>query len=102
MEETWLQALAKMIHGIYALTTSYRDEINAMIVSWVSQISYEPPLVMVAIHTRRYSHRLVEKDGSFALHILDRNQADLVSCFKGPAGLLKGFPFLTQKTFSAI
>ena len=84
MQEGWIETLGKMTYGIYVLTSSYKEEINGMIASWVSQISYDPLLVMVAVHPNRYSHRLIEKSGSFALHVIDREQADLLKRFKGP------------------
>lgn len=83
MEKIWIQALGKMTHGIYVLTTFYEDEINGMIASWVSQVSYDPPLIMVAIHPKRYSHYLIEQSGLLALHILTKKQADYLSRFKG-------------------
>ena len=83
MKETWQQALGKMANGIYILTTCHEKEINGMIISWVTQISYDPPLIMLAIHPDRYSHHLVEQSGCFALNIPARNQADLVKRFMG-------------------
>ena len=83
MEKKWIQALGKMTYGIYVLTTFFEDEINGMIASWVSQISYNPPLIMAAIHPHRYSHQLIEQSQSFALHILARNQGEFLSRFKG-------------------
>lgn len=55
-----------------------------MIASWVSQISYDPPLLSVAVHPNRYSHHLIQKSGSFALHLLHRDQTDFLTRFKGP------------------
>lgn len=55
-----------------------------MIASWVSQVSYEPPLVMIAVHPRRYSHYLVEQSGYFALNVLTKDQSHLIPQFKGP------------------
>jgi flavin reductase (DIM6/NTAB) family NADH-FMN oxidoreductase RutF len=79
-----MEALGLMVHGIYVLTASFRDEVNGMIASWVSQISFEPPLVAVAVHPSRYSHFLIEKSGAFALHSISRDQKGLVKLFKGP------------------
>jgi flavin reductase (DIM6/NTAB) family NADH-FMN oxidoreductase RutF len=73
-----------MTYNIYVLTTCHRKTINGMIASWVSQASYDPPLVMVAVHPNRLSHRLIQKSGTFALHLLYQNQKDLLSRFKGP------------------
>jgi flavin reductase (DIM6/NTAB) family NADH-FMN oxidoreductase RutF len=83
MKDEWIQALGTMTYGIYVLTSSYEDKINGMIASWVSQISYDPLLMMVAVHTNRYSHHLIEKSGCFALHSLAREQKDLLKRFKG-------------------
>ena len=83
MEKIWVQALGKMIYVIYVLTTIYEDEINGMIASWVSQISYDPPLALIAIHPHRYSHKLIEQSHSFALHILAQNQCNFLSRFIG-------------------
>jgi len=84
MKDEWIQALGTMTYGIYVLTSFYKEEINGMIASWVSQVSYDPLLIMVAVHTNRYSHHLIEKSGCFALHVLGRDQADLLKRFKGP------------------
>ena len=89
MQKEWQQALGKMTYGIYVLTTSWKEEINGMIASWVSQVSYEPPLVMAAIHKDRYSHSLIEKGGHFALHVLAKKQSDYLERFKGPDPVAK-------------
>lgn len=73
-----------MTYGIYVLTTRFENTINGMIVSWVSQVSYEPPLFMVAVHPNRYSHDLLSQSGYFALHILSKKKKDLIERFKGP------------------
>ena len=84
MIENVLKNMAHMTYGIYVLTTRYTDTLNGMIASWVSQVSYDPPLIMVAVHPNRFSHDLLEKSGLFALHILARHQTDLIAQFKGP------------------
>lgn len=84
MDERWFQALGSMTYGIYVLTTYHEEKINGMIASWVSQVSYDPALVMVAVHPNRYSHHFIQQSGSFALHLLARNQKDFLSSFKGP------------------
>ena len=80
MKEQWIKAVGKITYGIYVLTTYYDDEINGMIASWVSQVSYDPPLVMVAVHPNRYSHHLIEQGGAFALHALGKRQQGYYNC----------------------
>ena len=83
MKNEWIQALGKMTYGIYVLTSFYKEEINGMIASWVSQVSYDPLLIMVAVHPNRYSHSLIAKSGCFALHVLAADQSNLLGRFKG-------------------
>ena len=63
MKDKWIRALGSMTYGIYVLTSFYEEEINGMIASWVSQVSYDPLLIMVAVHPNRYSHNLIDKSG---------------------------------------
>jgi flavin reductase (DIM6/NTAB) family NADH-FMN oxidoreductase RutF len=84
MKKAVLMNMAHMTYGLYVLTTRFEEIINGMIASWVSQVSYDPPLFMVAIHPNRYSHDLLAKSGHFALHILASEQKDLLARFKGP------------------
>ena len=84
MQNEWIKALGNMTYGIYVLTSFYKEEINGMIASWVSQVSYDPLLLMVAVHPNRYSHNLIAKSGCFALHVPATDQSDLLGRFKGP------------------
>ncbi len=83
MKEKWIEAFGKMTYGIYVLTSKADETVNGMIASWVSQISYDPPLIMAAVHPNRFSHQLIEKGGSFVLHVLSSTQTDFLSRFKG-------------------
>ena len=38
-------ALKMMPYGFYAFTTKNGDDVNAMVVNWVSQMSYAPRLI---------------------------------------------------------
>lgn len=89
MEKEWLAAFGNMTYGIYALTTAFEDKINGMIASWVSQISYAPPLITVAVHPDRYSHKLISKSKCFALHVISQDQKKFLKRFKGPDPLAK-------------
>jgi flavin reductase (DIM6/NTAB) family NADH-FMN oxidoreductase RutF len=84
MKEDWIAAFGKMTYGIYVLTSAHEAEMNGMIASWVSQVSYEPPLVMTAVHPNRYSHHLIEQSGAFALHAIGKDREELLVRFKGP------------------
>ena len=100
MDREWLEVLGNMTYGIYVLTTYHDRIINGMIASWVSQVSHDPAMVMVAVHPNRYSHQLIQKSDSFALHILQRNQRNLLDRFKGrdPEGKFTSLQWTKGKT----
>jgi flavin reductase (DIM6/NTAB) family NADH-FMN oxidoreductase RutF len=100
MKKEWLAAFGQMTYGIYVLTTRFEDTINGMIASWVTQVSYEPPFIMVAVHPNRYSHSLIKKSNTFVLHVLDRTQKDMLKRFKGlnPENKFSGIPWEKKKT----
>lgn len=89
MDKQWLSAFGKMTYGIYVLTTAFEETINGMIASWVSQVSYEPPLISVAVHPNRYSHQLINQSRCFALHVVAKDRTDQLERFKGPDPLAK-------------
>jgi flavin reductase (DIM6/NTAB) family NADH-FMN oxidoreductase RutF len=74
MEEAILKNMAYMTYGIYVLTTRFEDS-------------------MAAIHPNRYSRELVAKSGFFALHILAKEQKDIIERFKG---------LLTKEKFESV
>ena len=100
MDTEWSKAFGTMSYGIYILTSAHEGKINGMIASWVSQVSSDPPIVMVAVHPNRYSHQLIEESNHFALHSLDRSQKDFIKQFKGPNPALKfeSLSWSTEKT----
>jgi flavin reductase (DIM6/NTAB) family NADH-FMN oxidoreductase RutF len=104
MSPEWIKPISQMTFGIYVLTTAHKDIINGMIASWVSMISYDPQLIMAAIHPNRYSHKLLEKSGCFTLNILSKDQKDFLSRFKGPDPKAKfdGIDYRKGKTGSPV
>jgi len=84
MRDRWLKAFGDMTYGIYVLPPRHDQDINGMIASWVAQVSYEPPLILAAVHPNRYCHALMKQGGHFALHILDQRQTEFLRRMKGP------------------
>ncbi|THB81007.1 MAG: flavin reductase [Desulfobacteraceae bacterium] len=100
MKKEWETVFGKLTYGIYVLTAGRGDAINGMIASWVSQVSYDPPLILAAVHPNRYSHGLIESGQAFGLHVLDQGQKSLLKQFKGPvpADKFSGLSHDTGKT----
>lgn len=82
MKQGIIEALENVTTGIYILTTGKGEESHGMIVSWVSQVSFDPPLIMVAIRKNRPTHAMILENRNFALSILRKDQANLIGQFK--------------------
>lgn len=71
-------ALKMMPYGFYSFTTKSGDDVNAMVVNWVSQMSYEPRLLAVGIQKSCYSHGLVEAGQVFGLNLFLQSDKDAI------------------------
>ena len=78
------QAFRYMPYGIYVLATKRAGQTWAMIVSWVSQISYSPPLLMAALRHNRPAITVIKESGFFSLGLLKRGQKQFISLCKNP------------------
>lgn len=60
------------------LTTRYKGKVNVMTLAWVSPVSLEPPLVLLAIHPSTYTHDLLKRSEEAVLNIPGRPLAEQV------------------------
>jgi flavin reductase (DIM6/NTAB) family NADH-FMN oxidoreductase RutF/CheY-like chemotaxis protein len=68
-------------NGVYIITVEDQGQINGVTTPWVSQISFDPAMVMVAISPLRKCHEMISNSGRFALNVLASNQVDVASRF---------------------
>ena len=109
------QALKKITYGFYIVTArkpseemSTRDEdfIAAGTVSWVSQASFEPTLVTVAVKKQSDLHETIEKTRTFAINIVGKDNKDMLQPFADDTKVedtkLNGYAFKDGETGSPI
>jgi len=82
MDPQMAEAFRRIPYGIYVLTTQSGAESSAMIVSWVTQVSYSPPLLMVALRHNRPALPAIRESSTFSLSLLSRDQKSLVDDLK--------------------
>ena len=75
------EALKLIPYGFYALTSRDGDEMNAMVINWFSQVSFEPQHVAVGLQNSSYSMNLVSKSHKFVLNIFHQEDADEIKPF---------------------
>lgn len=91
------QVLRLFTYGLYVLTAAHGDEVSAGTVNWVSQASFEPPLLMVAVKKDSHAHGLIDASQKFALNVLGTDQKSVAQDFFRPTQQqgqsLNGHPF---------
>ena len=80
------QALRMIPYGMYVLTAHTDDTIglNAATVSWLSQASFNPPRIVVALRKESGIWYRVQSAGTFVVNLLGTGQKDLASTFFRP------------------
>lgn len=72
--------------GVFVITAKAGDRINGMTAAWVSQVSFNPLLVGVAIAPARYTHGLIEEGGLFCVNALPKGAVELAKAFGFKSG----------------
>ena len=77
-------AFRSIPYGVYLLTARKGPDLFPVIVSWVSQVSFSPPRLMVALRHNRKIIPAIREDRFFSLSLLSRDQKALVARLKDP------------------
>ncbi len=78
-------ALRMIPYGIYVLTAEAPDKtMAAATVNWVTQTSFNPPLVAVAVKADSSANTVVGAAGVFALNVLEKDQQGVAFAFFKP------------------
>lgn len=107
MDENAKKSALRMIpYGLYILTAESDNDIAASTVNWVTQTSFQPPLIAVGVKVDSNSYRLIKEVRKFALNMLGKGQADLAYTFFKPTvkedGKISGQSYKSGETGSPI
>lgn len=99
-------ALRMIPYGLYVLTAAHDGEIAAATINWVTQASFEPPLVVAGVKADSESYRVLRDSGAFALNVLGKGQGEIAYTFFKPSvvegSTINGQPFHAGATGSPI
>ena len=95
-------ALRMIPYGLYVLTAAQDEHVAAATVNWVTQASFEPPLVVVGVKADSHGYALIKASRVFALNVLGKDQGPMAFAFFKPAQregqTISGEPFRTGTT----
>ena len=70
------QALRLFTYGLYAVTCTQGDDVNAFTANWLTQVSFEPPLLAVSVENDSKSLPMILSSGKFAVNVLRTGQRE--------------------------
>ena len=99
-------ALRKIPHGVYIIGVRQGDQLNAFTGTWLTQVSFTPPLVALGIKKDSHSFEMIKQDRVFSVNLLGKGQKAIAEHFVKPATVagekLKGVRYRPGKTGAPI
>ncbi|MBN9392284.1 MAG: flavin reductase [Chloroflexi bacterium] len=78
MDETAKKKILRhFTYGLYAITVAEGGSYNAFTANWLSQTSFEPPMVMLSVENDSHSLPIIRRTKVFVVNILASGQREL-------------------------
>ena len=81
-------ALRKIPHGVYIVGVKQGAQLNAFTATWLTQVSFTPPLVALGIKKDSHSLEMIKQDRVFSVNLLGKNQKAVAEHFVKPAAVV--------------
>ena len=96
------KVLRKITYGIYILAVEFKKHYSAATITWLSQASFEPPLLMIGLKKVSNTYRAVIESKKFSINLLNDSQKSMAASFfkdtKFEGGKLNGYDIEIGKT----
>src|SRR5579884_2977571 len=88
------KVLRTFTYGLYAVSCTDKGEVNGFTANWLTQVSFEPPLIAVSVENSAKSLPMILHSGKFTVNVLRSGQRELAgalgkSAIKHPDIFLK-------------
>lgn len=71
------QALRSFTYGLYAVSCADEDMVNVFTANWLTQVSFEPPLVALSVENDSKSLPMIQRSSKFTANVLRSDQREL-------------------------
>ena len=71
------QVLRTFTYGLYAVSCSDGDEVNAFTANWLTQVSFDPPLLAVSVENASKSLPMILRSRVFTVNVLRSGAREL-------------------------
>ena len=80
-EQAKSDLLNKLPYGLYVVTSESGGERGGMLVTWVTQASFDPPMIAVAMQNTSHTYGVIKQSGVFALNLMADEQRKEAGAF---------------------
>jgi flavin reductase (DIM6/NTAB) family NADH-FMN oxidoreductase RutF len=95
-------ALEQISYGLYVVGSKNGDEVNGMTANWLTQISFEPRMVALAVEAQSHTMANIRASGVFSVNLVAEADTKLIEQFVQPqeraGNKLGGVDFRTEQT----
>ena len=81
------KALRSIVHGVYVVGVRDTGKLSAFTATWITQVSFTPPLVAVGVRAEGVSYGMIDRSRVFTINFLGQGQKKLAQHFLNPAHL---------------
>jgi flavin reductase (DIM6/NTAB) family NADH-FMN oxidoreductase RutF len=86
MSATPLALFRRMTTGVYVVGVAHGGRANAFTAAWITEVSFDPLLLALAINPTHASYPLLKASGAFVVNVLHEGQAELARHFGTRSG----------------
>ena len=80
-EAPFADALSKISYAVSVVTVGAGGVENGLTISWLTQVSAKPPLLLFSIHKDHYSRERLDDHPHFVVNLLGEDQAKMAAHF---------------------
>lgn len=77
-------ALEAVTYGLYVIGSKNGDEANGMTANWLTQVSFEPRMVAVAIESTAHTLKNIKATKVFSVNLIAEEDTNLIEKFVEP------------------
>ena len=94
--------LEQISYGLYVIGSKDGDEVNGMTANWLTQVSFEPRMVALAVESQSHTLKNIKASNVFSINVIDEADTGLIEKFVEPqeraGNKLGGVAFRTEQT----
>ena len=81
-----LDLFRRLTNGVYVITASHGGQSDGFTAAWVTQVSFDPLLLMLSVHPDHATWPLIDTSGRFVVNVLRAGQHELARHFGTQSG----------------